>query len=128
MDERLEQWKGEYGAGHSKEFLKRAYITIDSQARSLRIHPEYVLKALEGLTLKLDPTMPESEPGDLVYKGNYADIIRAKAPDTYRVQRKDFFDAVKKHCPEIEPYFAKFIMPDIDVIVFNKDAIQSIVD
>lgn len=128
MDERLEQWKGEYGAGNSKEFLRRAYITINSQAPSLRIHPEYVLKALEGLTLKLDPTMPESEPGDLVYKVKYADIIHPKSPDTYRVRRKDFFDAVKKNCPEIEPYFAKFIRPDINVIVFSKDAVQSIVD
>ena len=93
MDERLEQWKKEFSAGNGNEILGRAYITINSRALSLRIHPEYVLKALEGLTLKLDPTMPESEPGDLVYKVKYADIIHPKSPDTYRVRRKDFFDA-----------------------------------
>ena len=128
MDERLEQWKKEFSAGNGNEILGRAYITINSRALSLRIHPEYVLNALEGLTLKLDPSMPESEPGDLVYKVKYADIIHSKSPDTYRVRRKDFFDAVKKNCPQIEQYFATFLKPDTNVIVFSKDAVHSIVD
>lgn len=129
MDERLEQWKKEFSAGNGNEILGHAYITINPQAQSLRIHPAYVLKALEGLTLKLDPTMPESKPGNLVYKEMYAEIIHSKSPDTYRRDRRqDFIDAVKKHCPQIEKYIANFTTPDIDVVVFSKDAVHSIVD
>ena len=124
----MEEWKRVYGKNNDREILSRAYITINSHARSLEVHPDYVLRALEGLTLKLDPTWPESEPGDLVYGGDYPDIIKSGSPDTYRVRRKDFFDAVEKNSSEAASYFEKFFEPDITVIVFKKDAVYSIVD